>query len=202
MYSRAFKRAGCTAFAVYCPCWPLTRYQSTLPYPPTFLEICSHICIYICTETYTLRPWRWRQHVFAKRRQHPPYPYSVNPRTELTLVAEIIQWYTWRVSLGCFSFTHWYRRHRRLEPFCGELDLDLNLWTVARKILWTVSSPNILERHHHGLHAMFWLSSVGQVKQHVVAALRDLTCPSLPNLTFSGFPPFPADDLLAHRQYI
>jgi hypothetical protein len=152
---------------------------------------------------YTLRPWRWRQHVFPKLRQHHPYPYGVNPRKELTFVVEIIQWYTWRVSLRCLYFTQWYR----LEPFCEELDLDLNLWTVGRKILWTVSSPNILEsvgaeRHHHGLHAMFWLSSVGQVKQHVVVALRDLTCPSVPNLTFSGLPPFPADDLLAHRQYI
>jgi hypothetical protein len=73
------------------------------------------------------------------------------------------------------------------KPFCGENGQLLNLWTVTRNILWTVR--NIFEgvgaqSHRHEQHAMFWLSSVGQVKQHVVAPLRDLTCPSLSNFCF------------------
>jgi hypothetical protein len=36
----------------------------------------------------------------------------------------------------------------------------------------------------------------------VGAPLRDLTCPSLPNLTFPEVLAFPADDLVAHRHYI
>jgi hypothetical protein len=72
-------------FRIRCSYWLGRGTNShSIPLPP-FLFKTTESYIHSYSPTYTLRPWRWRQHIPLKRRNlRPTARRHNNPRTELT----------------------------------------------------------------------------------------------------------------------